>query len=288
MKIKIFYVEKMSEGDKEAQLEALRNHSQLTSLEEADVIYCASIGAMNQARLAKDISRKPLAVYCWDYYLWAHEGKHYNLAWNWGAYADMLRSASVIFVPSKAQQLRLKELLGLDSIVVKSGFPTYDMSVTDEGFILDPVRYYENDPNVRWAEKAANELGIKIIHSEHQYSLQEFRKLVASCTFMTSCYVEASTGGLTIMEGLWLGKQTLYSNSVYNGASDYLGSYGFDFKFYDYEDLKRVMKNLWDMREQGMFPTASRSYTQEYINRNFGYDKMAREICEHLTNLKSA
>lgn len=273
----LFFVEKFSEGDTDAQLEAMRREFTFTTLEDADVIYCASISIMNQAISAKATSGKPLAIYCWDYYLWAHAGKHYN--WNWGKYAEFLKEADVVFVPSTGQQQRLRELLGIESIVVHTGIPTYDLPVTDGGFILDPVRYYPEE-NRTWAEEAAAKLNIPIIHSEHQYSAEEFKKLVASCTFLTCAYREASTGGLSLMEGLWLGKPSLVSNSPYMGARDYLGDYGTYFQYDDFDDLCEKMQGMWDTRR-----TFSPAETRAYITEQFSYARMAKEIKEALCAL---
>lgn len=274
--IKLHFVETFTEGDRDEQLEAMKKYFDLVSLEEADVIYCASIVKMSQAIQAKYSSNKPLVTYCWDYYKWAHNGAS---NFNWRQYAEFLKISDLIIVPSSSQQLRLKELLGLDSVVVKTGIKTYKHKVEDKGFILDPVRYYPEE-NKTWAEEVANELGIPIVHSEHQYSLEEFRELVATCTFMTCAFREASTGGLTLMEGLNLGKPSLVSNSPYMGARDYLGELGYYFQYDDKEDLKRQMLKLWTER-----PKIDKIKAEKHL-KEFSFDKMANnlhlKICEAL------
>lgn len=273
-KIKLYFVEKFSEGNKDRQLEAMRNYFTFTTLDEAEVIFCASVVTMEKALFAHQETRKPFAIYCWDYYLFAHDGRHKG--WDWKRYAQLMAQANIIFVPSSAQQLRLKELLGLESVVVKTGILTYDHEVTDAGFILDPLRYYPVE-QAKWAEKAAGELGIPIIHSEHQFSEEEFRKLVASCTFMTCSVPEASTGGLTLSEGLWLGKPSLVSNSPYQGASDYLAEYAFYFQWDNYESLKREMKHLWENR--------IKIHAREYMTKELNFDKMAKGLYENIKTL---
>lgn len=268
--IKLYFVEKFSEGDKDRQLDAMREYFQFVPLGEAEAIYCASIVTMEQAMSAKHQSGLPVAVYCWDYYLFAHDGRHKG--WDWKLYASFLVTADVVFVPSRAQQRRLKELLNLDSIVVRSGVLTYEHEVTDAGFILDPIRYYP-DEQAHWPEKAAKELGIPIIHSEHQYSEEEFRKLVASCTFMTCAVPEASTGGLSLAEGLWLGKKTLVSNSPYNGAKDYLRNYAMYFRYDDYGEFKRKMLFMWNTRIK-----AGRTSVRYYMERFLSFDAMAKGL----------
>lgn len=275
----VYFVEKFSEGDKDQQLDAMRKYFKFTTLEEADAIYCASIVMMAQAKAAKLNTGKPLAVYCWDYYKWAHEGK--NHSWNWRDYADFLKIADIIFVPSFAQKIRLKELLGLDSIVVKTGILTYEHEVTDGGFILDPLRYYPL-PQEKWAEQAAAELGIPIIHSEHQYNEEEFRKLVASCAFMTCAVEEASTGGLTLSEGLWLGKPSLVSYSHYNGAKDYLGKFLFTFEG-DYETFKNQMAWMWDHRP--VFDKKEIKEIRDYMTKELSFDNMAKGLYEGIKKI---
>lgn len=275
----IYFVEKFSEGDKDDQLEAMRKYFTLTDLENAEYIYCASISMMDKAIMAKRTSGKPLVTYCWDYYLWAHEGKHHDKN-SWVRYAEMLKESDLVIVPSNGQKQRLKELLDVDSVVVRTGIKTYDGVPTDEGFILDPVRFYPEE-NRDWAIKAAQELNIPIVHSEHQFSLEEFRKLVLSCTFMTCAYREASTGGLTLMEGLWHGKPSLVSNSPYMGAKDYIGEFGNYFQFDSYEDLLVKMKDMWDNRKK-----IDTTKAREYMQKHFSFDAMANNLHKAICELK--
>lgn len=270
-KIKMYFVEKFSEGDKDKQLEAMRKYFEFTALNEAEIIYVASILFMERALTLKRISQKPIATYCWDYYLWAHEGHHHD-GNNWKGYANFLKEADIVFVPSKAQQLRLKELLDVDSVIVHSGIATYKAKPKDKRFVLDPVRYYPEE-QAHWVEKACSELGIKCIHSEHQFSLKEFRKLVITCSFMTTVLHEASTGGLTLLEGLWHGKPSIVSDSPYMGALDYVGPYGIYVKDGDYEDLKSKIKYLWENPL-----TYDIKDTQKYINDNYSFDMMAKGL----------
>lgn len=266
---RLHFIENFSEGDTDRQLLAMKEVFEFTKPEEADVFYLASIFKLNEAMSLKAQFKKPVIVYCWDYYLWKHKSEAL-----WEKYALFLQRADLVLVPSTAQQLRLKELLDLDSVVVHTGIPTYDHPIVDGNFILDPVRYYPEE-NERWAEQAAQELGIPLIHSEHQFSKEEFESLVASCTFLTCAYREASTGGLSLMEGLYLGKPSLVSNSPYMGAVDYLGKDGYYFQFDDFEDLKKQMKMLWETR-----PKKDGARLKE-----FTYDKMAQNICEAAKNL---
>lgn len=273
--MKMYFVEKFSEGDADAQVEAMRKYFTLTELKEADVIYCGSVEKMNIAISAHRSTGKPIVNYCWDYYLWAHKGKHSGF--NWVQYAEFMKQCTLVIVPSHAQQLRLKELLGIDSVVVRTGIKVYDDPVTDAGFILDPLRYYPEE-NRDWAEKAAAILNIPIVHSEHGYTHEEFRKLVASCTFMTSCVREASTGALTLIEGLYLGKPSLVSNSPYQGAKDYVGDLGYYFQYDNFDDLVAQMRLLWENK-----PRIERRKAKKYVRDNFSYDLMAKNLYDTIS-----
>lgn len=277
--IKLYFVENISEGNTDLQIRAMKEYFSFTTLEQADAIFCASVERVEQAFTAWVQTKKPFAIYCWDYYLFAHDGRH--TGWNWKKYAEILSYAHIIFVPSLAQQLQLKELLGLDSMIVKSGIETYEHKITDAGFILDPLRYYPVE-QAQWPERAAKELGIPLIHSEHQYKDRvEFRKLVASCSFMTCAVPEASTGGLTLSEGLWLGKVSLISDSPFQGAEDYVGKYSVHFKHNDYEDFKRKMKEMWD--EHPFYDGVDSM--RLYMTKELTFDKMAKGIYEGIKKI---
>lgn len=280
-RLNLHMVDLASEGDIDLQIEAMKKYFDFTSSARADIIYCATINVFMQAERLKAYTKKILATYCWDYYLWAHKGQHHN--WNWRAYGQFLKACDIVFVPSNAQALRLKELLDIDAVVVHTGIKHWDLKTSDGGYILDPLRYYHQDPNWDWAEKAAKELNIPFNHSEHAYSEDDFKALVANCTFMTSCVREASTGALTLMEGLYLDKSSLVSDSPYMGAKDYLGGYGWYFKHDDYNDLVAKMKWLWDTRPK-MVPGQGK----EFIEDNFSFELMAKKLYENLHRLVAA
>lgn len=274
-KLRVYFPELQSEGDSDLQTVAMREYMDFVPQYEAEVIYCASIDMMNYALSAKRSTGKPLVTYCWDYYLWAHNNiRKGGNPWDWKRYADMLIHCDLIFVPSAAQQRRLKELLNLDSTVVHTGIRRFEgIDVRDDGFILDPLRYYPEEAS-GWAEKAANELGIPVVHSEHAYTDDEFRKLLATCSFMTCCVSEASTGGLSLMEGLWLGKPSLVSDSPYQGARDYLGDLGYYFTHDSYDSLVRTMKMIWDRR-----PTISQATVERHM-KDYSFELMAKNLYE--------
>lgn len=277
--MKIYFVQKFSEGDGPQQVEAMRrNGFEFVPLIEAKLIYCASIFVMKNAKEALGLKKLPLVVYCWDYYLWSHEKQ--NMSGDWKEYAEFLASADLIIVPSSTQQRRLKELLGLDSEVVLSGVTTFEHTTRSGNYIVEPVRHYPEE-NDLWAEQAAKELGYYFIHSEHQYAPEDFKDLISNCRFLVSTFREASTGGLTLPEALWLGKPSLVSDSPYMGAVDYLGPYRTTFKYDSFKDLKKKMKEMWENPPQYDIPTV-----RKFISENLTYDIMAKKLlklCQRFT-----
>lgn len=274
MSYSLYVVNHKTEGDTSEQLDALRKHFELVdNAKKADVIF---LGAFRQTKLAaRDIKvnpNKPLIVFCWDYYKWIHDQEISE----WKDYAKLLEKAKLIIVPSEAQKRALKDLLGLESVVVRSGIKTYEHAISDEDFVLDPLRYYPF-PQAKWAEQAGEELGIPVVHSEHQFTEEAFRKLVASCSFMTNCVPEASTGGLTLCEGLYLGKPSLVSDSKYQGANSYLQDFGTYFEYNNYEDFKEKFQKMWDER-----PKHDIEKAREYLKNELSFDIMAKNICEYI------
>lgn len=245
--IKLHFIENFSEGDRDGQLEAMGKAFDLVSPEECDVLYCASVAKVRSAlSLKRSFPDKLLVTYCWDYYKWVHDGQNDQFAWR--EYREFLKMCDLVLVPSDGQKLRLKELLGIDSVVCECSVNFYEHDTKDGNYVLDPVRDYPEE-NLGWVEKACSELNIPYIHTEHGYTEEEFRKLVSECTFMTCAYREASTGGLTLMEGLYNGKMSLVSNSPYMGASNYIGDLGYYFQYDDFQDLKRKIWFLWENRK---------------------------------------
>lgn len=269
--MKIYFVDKFSEGDSHAQAEAMRQAGfEFVAIDEADAIYCASISVMQKAIVAKNLRDIPLVVYCWDYYLWAHGTT--NMSGDWVEYARFLESADLILVPSKAQRLRPQELLGLDSVVILSGITTFEEPIIQGDYVLEAIRTYPEE-NATWTQRACDELGIKLFHTEHQIPPTEFKKLIAGCRFMVCPVREASTGGLTLVEGLWLGKPSLISNSPYMGGKDYVGKFCTTFQYDSYDDFKAKMKKMWEHT-----PVVDIAKARNFVEKHLSYKVMAKKL----------
>lgn len=270
--MRVHIVEGKSEGNVEEQIAAMSSICGELNPAHADILFCMSIDTMKETIRLHQLYHIPYAVYCWDYYSWAHDGRHPGV-WDWKAYKEFLYGAMVVIVPSNGQRQMLFDLTRIVSRVVKTGIkPIVGIEPIDGGYILDPMRYYPERCKT-WAEDAARELGIPIIHPEHGVrSREEFEALVAGCTFMTSCYDEASTGGLTLMEGMALGKMSLISNSEYQGANDYVRPHCRTFRADDFRALKRSMRGMWTER-----PKVDIMKARAHLEK-FTFERMARQI----------
>ncbi len=230
---------------------------------------------------AIEISNKfpnvPVVNYVWDYYKFAHEGKHW---FNWTPYVNFLAESDLLIAPSKGQQLRLKELLNLESEVVLTGIKVTDMEAKDGGYVLDHMRWYPEE-NKDWIVNACAELNIPCVHSEHQYSDEAFKELVANATFLACGYQEASTGGLTLVEGLWNGKTALLSNSPYMGGKDYMQDFATYFQWDDYNDCKAKLQEMWLKR-----PRINVKEAREFISKTSSFDVMADQMIKLIKKLK--
>ena len=141
----------------------------------------------------------------------------------------------------------------------------------DGNYVLNPLRGLPDD-NYLMFEEVCDELKIPYIsNKEHTYSFKEYQKIVANCSFMVSPYREASTGGLDIIQGYYLGKPVLIFGEE-NGGRDYLGNSVGVYYCKDKEDMKKWIKDLWDNRRS--VPEENRRWVRkEYVAAN-----MAKQI----------
>lgn len=249
--------------------------------DQANVILNMSINVQSRTwEYLRLYPEKPLVVYCWDFYAWALTKE---TPYNWEKYMELLKLAKLVLVPSNSQQLRLLNW-GIKSEVIVASVDVQEEDGRshkryNNRFVLDPVRDYPEE-NLGWVERACKELEIPYIHSEHQYSKEEFLNLIKTCSFLTCGYREASTGGLSLIEGLWYGKPSLVSNSPYMGARDYLTYYGKYFQYDDFMSLKLHLNMMWKKQEQYKIWPA-----RNYIRQNFSPKVFANKLYDKITVL---
>lgn len=223
----------------------------------------------------------PMINYNWDLYSWQFE-KPREGEYDWKTYGQLLGKSIEVWCPSACTVQRMKDFFGLENgKVLKTFVPVdhlHNVEKKDSRYVLSALREIP-DKNYGWTEKACEELGIPCVSTKaNKFSKEEFKKVLAECSFIVSAYYEASTGGLSLIEGLYLEKPCLISDSPWMGAKDYLGDRANYFKHDDFEDLKKKIQNLWD-------DTPKLAFNRDFVLKNYGLDTMALSVKERLDEL---
>lgn len=246
--------------------------------EECDFIYLSTVTSTQD--FPKNI---PLIVYNWDQYGWHKEQSGYK----WDLFNELQHRCIEIWTPSNAVNLRIEEFLGLSNkcYIIKSFARLFDYpkeNIKDNRYVFQVVRDYKHDPNFEWAKKACQELNIPFhMDDNHSKSEEDFQKMIAESTLLFCHYDEASTGGLTLIEGHRLGKPILVCDSPYMGAKDYFGNRATYFERNNYEDFKSKLKNMFD-NPQFHNIDECKEFTNQYTVEN-----MVKKMIERFNYLKN-
>ena len=221
----------------------------------------------------------PVIQYCWDLYPFKVEIPN-DESERWKAYLKELKKAREIWVPSTCTVDRVRQYTGREATVVKTSIPLWeppDGKVWDGRYVVDVVRKYPGEPNADACRTICAELGIPCVELNHGLSWDDFRKTIAGASFLVSPNYEASTGGLTLLEGYRLGKPVLLSNSPRHGGIDYFGERAHYFQWDSQESLGEAMINLWRKP-----PRLNRQRCQEWVEGEYSNRAFARRIADGL------
>lgn len=243
---------------------------------DSDVLIGWSISQMSKIKeMHAKFPKVPMINYNWDVYewVWKHpRGKDYD----WEGYGELLGESLEVWCPSRSVAMRNREFYNLkNNFVLKTFVPFFDVAVSDKNFVLNPLRQIP-DRNFGWFERACTEVNIPYRSTEKRLSWKEYTGIVATCTFIVCPWYEASTGGLTLIEGYRLGKQVLVSDSPYMGARDYFGERANYFQYYSYPHFKNMLIKMWRNREE-LDIVECRKFTDQYR-----VEVMAEKICDRL------
>lgn len=222
-------------------IDVLINHCD----ENCKLILC--MNGLSQYFYVEELSRKypqkKVIIYVWDLYPWTRYVS---------GYGNIKQIATEIWVPSMEVALRLHEYYNIPKHkieIIKSYVEFFECNEpVVRNFVYHPVRKY-SDPNYGFTERACEELNIPLIRSNHSLGYEDYKKTILKSSFLVTEYMEASTGGLTLLEGYFHGKNVLVSDSIYQGARDYFGHRAYYFKDNNYEDFKYKIKMLWELSE---------------------------------------
>lgn len=248
-------------------------------LNHLDAVLCGTIWHSREVREAvyrynlKD--KVPVVQYNWDLYPWQIEGEAVECLNNhqWKPYLEDLKSCAAIVVPSRCTAVRTQEFTGRkDAVVVLSPVHLWEMPQDhlphDGGYVLDVMRRYP-DVNRNALRHACGELNIPLRETGAELPWDEFRKAVGGARLLASTYHEASTGGLTLLEGYALGKPVLLSDSSYMGARDYFGDRATYFRWDDRASLKQALRSMYHSPTKVKADEQRRWVLDNFSDQNF-------------------
>lgn len=212
-----------------------------------DVLISMGVTIMEETFAAlKRFGDVPLYCYNWDCYEWVWSRPRPG-EYDYKRYGELLKQAREVWVPSYCTGERTTQWWGIKNWnVILSACPYWDHpNVHDGGYALCTLREI---PDPWWGkfEECCARLNIPYKMSLHEKTYQEYQDLVAGCRFLCAPLYELSTGGLTLMEGYYLGKPCLVSDSRWNGARDYLGDRANYFKHGDVHDFEDALIRMHD------------------------------------------
>lgn len=285
--MKIAILDGFSEAPLDPVIEELRAlGAEITDIasSDCDVIFCASIFKIGKAlEVQAAFPNIPFVSYCWDFYEWVLTRPRENEL-PWRQYIEVLQKSTEVWFPSIASSIFACIEFGLSARIVPCHVPVYDYEpVSDERFVLNPLRVLPDD-FVGVVEEICAKYSIPCKTPNHTLTREEFTKELATCSFVVSPYAEASTGGLSIIEALWLGKPVLANNGIRCGAHEYLGGFGTYFSVR--EDLEKTILNMWHNT-----PRIDRERARAYVSEHFSAPVIAKlmlkewkELCARYRN----
>lgn len=222
----------------------------------------------------------PLFCYHWDCYSWVWTNPRPG-EYDYARYGELLRRAEEVWVPSrctKRQALQWWSLPDNRVQVILASCPWWDHpDVRNDGYALCTLRRLPDE----WCpvfEECCAELKIAHRRTDHQLSYEGYQDAVAGCKFLVNHFKEASTGGLTLMEGYRLGKPVLCSDSEWNGAADYFGGRAVYFRHGDRDDFKQKLLMLY----HGVY-TPNYDAQRRYVEDNFSDVRMVTDMLGRMT-----
>ena len=241
-----------------------------------DILFGATISNQDIVlNLHKNYPKIKMVNYNWDVYEWAYKTWPSSIfPYNLNTYGWLLNNSSIVLCPSKSVVYRNKEFFNIPeekSIIVKSFCPQLNIDkklIKDDRFVYMPLRKIP-DRNHDWFDRAIKELEIPHYISDKKLSIHEYKQKIATCSFLVCPWYEASTGGLSLLEGYFIGKPVLVSDSKYMGANDYFGDRANYFKHDNYDDFKLKVKELWENKQSHVCdPQFMQDYTPEKMADN--------------------
>jgi len=271
-------------------IEALAEFVEVRSSPDAECDAFLSLQMGHHAELihlCRSFPHIKFITYVWDCYDWIWE---HGRGYDWKGYGELCQVSDEVWVPSQSQVLRLKQHWGIEKYDIVKCYAQYFDSdnVRDDDYVCNPLREIP-DNHLGWIEKACQELEIPYQHGgrkkgETGRTWDEYKDFISGASFIVCPWYEASTGGMSLLEGYNLGKEVLICNSPYMGAKDYFGDRA---NYYEpiYNDFKRMLQILWSQRYS--FPSKPLEDKKEFC-QEFTVEKMAERMYNKLCRITSS
>lgn len=253
---------------------------------DCSFIFCGTIWLMNKVKEERArFPNIPTIHYNWDLYPFQIiESRDYTRANPdlWGPYLDELATCRDIWVPSFCTMDRTREFVpncGSIARILTSVRPwEYGKRVSGR-YAVDVMRKYP-DPNRDLARMHCDALKIPLIETRNEVPWEAFKTNIAEAGFLISAQFEASTGGLTLMEGYWHGKTSLISNSPRHGGVDYFGDRARYFQWDNPVLFRQALQRMYDKP-----PKIDIDEAREWVTKNYSEYAMANRMAKRLWEL---
>lgn len=243
-----FYTEAHRTPDRQntlvRELEAIGVNCQRNPTAHTNLAFCGSIFRAAQVRGAK----MPIIHYNWDLYPWMVE-QNERTGFNWKIYINDLASCAVVLVPSRQTAERTQQFAQRSATVVLAPVAIWDVPqqparkyFPTRSYMLDVMRDYVWDRYNNLTLEACRKAKVNLIRTRTSYPWDDFRWLVANARCLLSVLDEASTGGMTLLEGYAHGVPCVVSNSPMNGVVDYFGERATYFDYNNPDSLVELLK----------------------------------------------
>lgn len=287
------------EASRRATWDALAGDGvEFTHLEEAAVVVSGSMRYAAEARRVAKGRGKRLVCYCWDLYPWqlssvGEDGRPTVRASQFKEYAEVLKAADLVICPSYKAAVRVRDTTGRSVRVVPSPVfgwePPPGVVVGHGQYVYDVMRPYEGDRFKDAARTACRLLGVRYEGGGSRVPWDTFRTLVAQAGCLVSAVEEASTGGLTLLEGYRLGKPVVVPVMGRNGAENYLCGAGgerdgvYRFVWNSAVDLRKALRQALAADPPGPAAVEAR---REWVDKTYSVTAFARGIRAVLEELR--
>lgn len=269
-----FYTEAHRTREKGEKLAKLMRPHGVDAIDEldgpVDGIFCGSIFTFPKVQTAKRRGlAAPVVHYNWDVYpsVIADNPRR------WMPYLMELQTCAGMLVPTSVVVKRTMEHVQIKrwSVVAPPVHP-WDAEASDCGYILNVMRRY-TDQGFGMLERVCRERGFQYRQLDaHNLSDEQFHATVAGASVLVSPSYDASTGGLTLLEGYRLGKPVLVSDSPYNGAKELFGSRCATYRWNSESDLAEKLKA----------PLPAAPDAKQWVESRFSDERFAMEVCREL------